>query len=198
MSFMDFDKKMKKENDEMEKQNEELTGKSGDVPEDDGQSGGEDQQGEQDLMRELEKLRGEKEDLVNTAQRLQADFDNFRRRTRTEKEELVKYAVGDLVEKLLPVVDNFERALQAVEDKTELRSFADGVEMIFRQFMQVLEQEGLTPVEAVGCQFDPNCHEAVMQVESEDHEANTVLEEFQKGYHLNGRLIRPSMVKVAR
>lgn len=192
------DKEIKKEAGKMENQNEELTGQPGNAPEDAGQCGGEDQQEEQNLIKELEKLQLEKEDLVNTARRLQAEFENFRRRTRTEKEELVKYAVEGLVAKLLPVVDNFERALQAVEDKAELRSFAEGVEMIFRQFMQVLEQEGLTPVEAVGCQFDPNCHEAVMQVESEDHESNTVLEEFQKGYHLNGRLIRPSMVKVTK
>ncbi|MEL7567954.1 MAG: nucleotide exchange factor GrpE [Dehalobacterium sp.] len=146
----------------------------------------------------LEKLEGEKAELISLTQRLQADFENFRRRTRAEKEDLLQYASEGVITKLLPVLDNFERALSATKEREEGKGFLDGVEMIFRQFLQVLTSEGLQPVESVGCPFDPNCHEAVMQVDSDEAEKDTVLEELQKGYRLKGKLIRPSMVKVAK
>lgn len=152
----------------------------------------------EELKTMIEKLECEKAELVNLSQRLQADFENFRRRTRGEKEELLKYGAEGLITKLLPVLDNFERGIAAAQDKEEAKGYLEGVEMIFRQFMQVLENEGLEAIEAVGCSFDPNYHEAVMQVDSEDAEKNTVLEELQKGYLLKGKLIRPSMVKVAK
>jgi len=146
----------------------------------------------------VEKLEGEKAELLNLTQRLQADFENFRRRTRAEKEELIQYASEGVITKLLPVLDNFERALTAAKDREEGKGLFEGVEMIFRQFLQVLTNEGLQAVDSVGCAFDPNCHEAVMQVDSDDAEKDTVLEELQKGYRLKGKLIRPSMVKVAK
>ena len=138
------------------------------------------------------------EEIQQRYLRLQADFDNFRRRTRGEKEELIKYASEDLITKLLPVLDNFERALAAARDQSEGKSYYEGVEMIYRQFYQVLSNEGLEVVESLGCPFDPNCHEAVMLVEKEDTPKDTVVEELQKGYRLKGKLIRPSMVKVAK
>ena len=152
----------------------------------------------QELKALVEKLEQEKAELVNLTQRVQADFDNFRRRTRGEKEELIKYASEGLITKLLPVLDNFERALVALQDKDEGKSYLEGVEMIYRQLYQVLTNEGLEVVPSIGCPFDPNCHEAVMQVESDEAPHDTVLEEFQKGYRLKGKLIRPSMVKVAK
>lgn len=127
--------------------------------------------------------------------RLQADFDNFRRRTRQEKDEFFKYANQDLLTSLLPVIDNFERAL-AANDKTD-DPYAAGVNMIYKQLMEVLTKEGLAQIEAVGTEFDPNLHEAVMSVKSDEHGPNIVIEEFQKGYKFKERVIRPSMVKVA-
>lgn len=152
----------------------------------------------QDLQMQMDKLMAEKDDLINTLQRLQADFENFRRRTRLEKEELVKYAAEGIVSSLLPVVDNFERALASADSGGEAKNFMQGMEMILRQLIQVLSQEGLAPVQALGNPFDPTLHEAVMQVEQENTESNIVIEEIQKGYTLKGKLIRPSMVKVAK
>lgn len=150
------------------------------------------------LKLKLEKLEAEKNELLILTQRVQADFDNFRRRTRLEKEELLKYGIEGLVSQLLPVIDNFERALHSAKDGGETQGFIEGVDMIFRQLLQILTNEGVTPIEAVGCKFDPNCHEAVMQIEEEGYEKDTVIEEFQKGYKFKEKLIRPSMVKVAK
>jgi len=134
-------------------------------------------------------------ELTNRLLRLQADFDNFRRRSRQEKEDFFKFANQDLISSLLPVLDNFQRAISINTNQKD--SFAAGVNMIFKQVVEVLEKEGLTQIEAVGCAFDPNLHEAVMSVESGEHESNIIIEEFQKGYKLKERVIRPSMVKVA-
>jgi molecular chaperone GrpE len=129
--------------------------------------------------------------------RAQADFDNFRRRTQREKEELVKFASADLITRLLPVLDNFERAIGASKSSGDFESLAKGVDMIHRQLLQLLEQEGLKPMETVGQPFNPELHEAVMRVESDEHEEGTVVEELQRGYILKDRVIRPAMVKVS-
>jgi molecular chaperone GrpE len=129
--------------------------------------------------------------------RAQADFDNFRRRTLKEKEELAQYASLKLVGQLLPVLDNFQRALQTGGEGAESGSFAKGVDMIYRQLSQVLEAEGLKPMEVVGQPFDPELHQAIMQVESEEYEAGTVVEVIQPGYRLKDKVIRPAMVKVS-
>ncbi|MDW7674092.1 MAG: nucleotide exchange factor GrpE [Bacillota bacterium] len=134
-------------------------------------------------------------DLNNRLLRLQADFDNFRRRSRQEKEEFLKYANQDLIISLLPVLDNFQRAI-ATNDKAD-DPFVAGVNMIYKQIAELLAKEGLTPIKAVGEPFNPNEHEAVMTVESDGHSTNIVVEEFQKGYKLKEKVIRPSMVKVA-
>jgi len=137
----------------------------------------------------------EAEEYLNRLQRLQADFENFRKRNLKEREELVKFASEGLICDLLPVLDNFERALAAKGDDQGLQA---GVEMIFRQLNEVLHKEGLQPICAVGEQFDPNLHQAVMMIESADHGDNEVIDEFQKGYTLKDKVIRPAMVKVAK
>jgi len=129
--------------------------------------------------------------------RAQADFDNFRRRSRQEKEDFAKYASIKLIEQLLPVYDNLDRALVAGKESNEVESLIKGVEMIFRQFAGILETEGLQPIDAVGQPFNPEFHQAIMQVESEEHEEGIVVEEIQKGYMLKDKVIRPSMVKVS-
>ncbi|MFC5651774.1 nucleotide exchange factor GrpE [Paenibacillus solisilvae] len=129
--------------------------------------------------------------------RVQADFDNFRRRTLKEKEELGQYASMKLIGQLLPVVDNFGRAIEAAKSGGDVESFAKGVDMIFRQLEQVLEQEGLKAMETVGQPFNPEVHQAIMQVESDEHEEGIVVEEVQKGYMLKDKVLRPAMVKVS-
>ncbi|MBD3917919.1 nucleotide exchange factor GrpE [Paenibacillus sp. PR3] len=129
--------------------------------------------------------------------RAQADFDNFRRRTTKEREELAQYATMKLITQLLPVVDNFERAISAAKQNNDFEALSKGVDMVSRQFNQVLEQEGLKPMAAVGEPFNPEFHQAVMQEQSADHEEGIVLEELQKGYMLKDKVIRPAMVKVS-
>lgn len=125
--------------------------------------------------------------------RVSADFENYRRRTQKEKEELYSLAAEQMVVKFLPVLDNLERALKA----TEGEGWREGVEMTLRQFRDLLAREGITPIEAEGQPFDPNLHDAVMQVEG-DQEEPVVVEVFQKGYRLGDKVIRPSLVKVSR
>ncbi len=129
--------------------------------------------------------------------RAQADFDNFRRRTAKEKEELAQYASMKLIGQLVPTVDNFERALAAASSNSDFDSLAKGVDMIFRQLSQTLEAEGLKAIEAVGQPFNPEFHQAIMQVESDEYEEGIVVEEVQKGYMLKEKVLRPAMVKVS-
>ncbi|WP_334077282.1 nucleotide exchange factor GrpE [Paenibacillus sanfengchensis] len=146
---------------------------------------------------ELEKLRAEAEEHKQRLFRTQADFDNFRRRTLKEKEELGKYASAKLITELLPVIDNFERALSTTAENADLSSYAKGVDMIFRQLEGILKTEGLTAMEPVGTPFNPEFHQAIMQVESDEYEEGTVVEVVQKGYLLKDKVLRPAMVKVS-
>lgn len=146
---------------------------------------------------EAARLRAELEEQQQRLLRVQADYDNFRRRTQKEKEELAKYASMKLVTELVPVVDNFERALATVPQGAEAESFAKGVGMIFRQLEGVLSAEGVTAMDAVGKPFNPEFHQAIMQVESEEYEEGIVVEEVQKGYMLKDKVLRPAMVKVS-
>ncbi|MGG3311462.1 nucleotide exchange factor GrpE [Paenibacillus sp. FSL W8-0187] len=146
---------------------------------------------------ELEKLQAEVLEHQQRTLRVQADFDNFRRRTQKEKEDLGKYASSKLITELLPVIDNFERALQASEENPEFESFSKGVNMIFRQLESVLATEGLTAMKSVGEPFNPEYHQAIMQVESDEYEEGIVVEEVQKGYMLKDKVLRPAMVKVS-
>lgn len=151
-------------------------------------------QAEPDVQAEVA-AEAQAQEYLQMLQRVQADFDNFRRRIRIEKEEAQKYCSQRLITSLLPVLDNFERALNAGGE--DVQSFMAGMELIFRQFRDVLEKEGLQAIQAVGEEFDPTKHEAVMTVASPEHANNTVVEDLQKGYLLLDRVIRPAMVKVA-
>ncbi len=144
---------------------------------------------------EFEKLKQEKEEVYNRLLRLQAEYDNFKRRTQKEKEAERKYKAQDVVTAILPVLDNFERALQV--DKTEATAgIIDGITMVYRQLQDALKDNGVETIEAEGQAFDPNMHHAVMQVEDDEVESNYIVEEMQKGYLLKDRVIRPAMVKV--
>ncbi|WP_128102923.1 nucleotide exchange factor GrpE [Paenibacillus sp. DCT19] len=146
---------------------------------------------------EIARLMAEAEEHQQRFVRAQADFDNFRRRTQKEKEELAKYASMKLITELVPVIDNFERAMATVPEGTESESFSKGIQMIFRQLESVLNNEGLTAMETVGQPFNPEFHQAIMQVESDEYEEGTVVEEVQKGYMLKDKVLRPAMVKVS-
>lgn len=146
---------------------------------------------------ELEQLRKEADENHQRYLRTQADFDNFRRRARQEKEDLAKYASQKLVESLVPIVDNFDRAIQASKDTQDFDGLVKGIDMVFRQFEGVLQTEGVKQIESVGLPFNPEFHQAVLQVESDEYEEGIVVEELQKGYMLNDRVIRPAMVKVS-
>lgn len=146
---------------------------------------------------ELAALKQALEEQKDRNLRLQAEFDNFRRRTRQEKEEFAKYASSKLIEQLLPVLDNFERAMDSSNSSQDFESLKKGIEMVMRQMKQVMEEEGLQEIEAVGQPFNPEFHQAVMQVESDEHEEGMIVEELQKGYKLKEKVLRPSMVKVS-
>jgi molecular chaperone GrpE len=147
---------------------------------------------------ELQALKETADEHYQRYLRTQADFDNFRRRARQEKEEFAKYASQKLIEGLLPIVDNFERAMSASREQKDFDSLAKGIEMIQRQLNQLLESEGLLPIEAMGQPFNPELHQAIMQVEAEASESGIVVEELQKGYMLKDKVIRPAMVKVTQ
>ncbi len=146
-----------------------------------------------ELVKEKEALESQNQELEAKFLRLQADFDNFRKRSRQEKEDIQLLANKQLICSFLPIVDNFQRALA---DPADCGSFKEGVEMIYRQFMAILNQAGVEEIEALGNPFDPEFHEAVMQAEASDDKKGLVLMEIQKGYTFHGRLLRPSMVQV--
>jgi molecular chaperone GrpE len=141
----------------------------------------------------------EREDLVNQLKRKQADLENLRRIGKIEQTEARQYALHEFLCRLLPVLDNLERALESARSAEDVpSSYIEGLELIRRQMLQIFEQEGVKEIEAVGTLFDPHCHHAVMQTESEESEPGTVLEELQKGYRLRERILRPSMVKICK
>ena len=157
------------------------------------------QEAEADQAVTVEAVQEEKERLLAEAEdrykRLYADFDNFRRRSRQEKEELSNVVAQNLILELLPVLDNFERALSSFSEE-EAAGIGSGVSMIYRQLFGALEKAGLSIVEAEGKEFDPQYHEAVLRVEDADQAEGTIVQELQKGYSVKGKVIRPSMVKV--
>ena len=137
------------------------------------------------------------EELTDRLTRQMAEFDNFRKRTEKEKSQMYEVGAKDIIEKILPVVDNFERGLDAVPEEKKEDPFIQGMEKVYKQFMTVLESVEVKPIEALGNQFDPNFHNAVMHVEDENFGENEVAEEFQKGYMYRDSVVRHSMVKVA-
>ena len=137
------------------------------------------------------------EELEDKVKRQLAEFENFRNRTEKEKSRMYEFGARDVIEKMLPVVDNFERGLAAIPEAEKDGPVASGMEMIYKQMMTTLEGLGVTPIDALNKPFDPNFHNAVMHVEDEEIEESTVVEEFQRGYIYKDHVIRYSMVKVA-
>jgi molecular chaperone GrpE len=143
---------------------------------------------------ERDRLAAEKDELHDRMLRARAEFDNARRRADRERSDFLQFAAMDLVREILPVLDDFERALQV---DTADREYAKGVELIYQRLFDTLKKLGLEPIEAQGKPFDPNLHQAVERVDTEEAEDQTVLGEFQKGYNFKGKLLRPAMVRVA-
>ena len=136
--------------------------------------------------------------LEDRVKRQMAEFENFRKRTEKEKQAMFSMGERSVIEKMLPIVDNFERGLAAVPENEKESPLASGMEMVYRQLVKQLEDLGVTPIEAVGQEFDPAFHNAVMQVESEEYPSGTVAQEFQKGYKYHDSVIRYSMVGVVQ
>ncbi|MDW2799348.1 nucleotide exchange factor GrpE [Clostridium boliviensis] len=148
--------------------------------------------------KEKKDLKDEKiDELTERLQRSMAEFDNFRKRTEKEKSAMFEIGAKDIIERILPVVDNFERGLAAIPEEEKDSPFADGMEKIYKQLMKTLEEAGVKPIEAVGMPFDPNYHNAVMHVEDDSLGENVVAQELQKGYTYRDTVVRHSMVQVA-
>jgi len=154
----------------------------------------ENQESQDEAAAQLEKLTADLKEKEDRVLRLQADFENFRRRTSKEKEELSAVVTQGMLKDMLPLLDNFERAMAAEAKDGE--AFQKGVEMIFTQFTEILKKNGLEHIEVEGQKFDPNFHQAVMRVQNADMEDDDIAQELQKGYMVKGRVIRPSMVQV--
>lgn len=150
----------------------------------------------QEVKQQKVELEAKLEEAENRILRMQADFENSRRRARLDLEATEKYKSQGLITELLPAIDNFERALKMETDNDQTKSVLQGMEMVYRSLLDTLKKEGAEQIEAVGKEFDPHLHQAIMQVEDENFGSNIVVEEFQKGYILKDRVIRPAMVKV--
>ena len=136
------------------------------------------------------------EELTDQVKRQMAEFDNFRKRTEKEKSQMYEIGAKSIIEKVLPVVDNFERGLAAVPEENKDDAFVDGMNKIYKQMLTMLEEADVKPIEAVGKEFDPNLHNAVMQTESDEYESGIVAQELQKGYMYRDSVVRHSMVAV--
>jgi len=150
------------------------------------------------IQQELEQARRESEAAADMMLRLAAEMENYKKRVAKERKALIKYAYQGVVQELLPILDNFERAIESASNSKDFDSLLEGVEMIFKQMYDALERKGVSKIDAVGEIFDPNIHEAVVQTTSDEHPENTVVAELQKGYMLHDRVVRPSMVAVSR
>ncbi len=136
------------------------------------------------------------DELEDRVKRQMAEFDNFRKRTEKEKSAMFETGAKSVVEKILPVVDNFERGLAGLTEEERKQPFAEGMNMVYKQLMTELEKLEVKPIEAVGCEFNPDLHNAVMQVESEEYESGIIAQELQKGYTYRDSVVRHSMVAV--
>ena len=153
--------------------------------------------GDGDASDPAEALRRERDALQDRLLRTAAEFDNFRKRIDRERREYQEHASSDVLREILPIIDNFERALQAPAE-ADVDAYRKGIEMIHRQMLDMLRKRGVTPIEALGADFDPNLHQAVIQEISSGHREGEVMQELQRGYMLGERLLRPAMVKVAK
>lgn len=153
--------------------------------------------GEPSAVSETEKLKAERDALLDRLARLQAEFDNARKRAVREQQDFREYAAADVIKNFLPVLDSFERALKVGGDSNS-NEFRNGIDLIYRQLQDAIQKTGVHPIVAVGQPFDPRIHEAVEMVDTNDVPDHHVLEELQRGYKYKDRLLRPAMVKVAR
>lgn len=151
-------------------------------------------QGSADEANERDRILREKAELQDLLQRRQAEFENFRRRSERERDEVRQFAAMDAVKALLPVLDDFERALKV---ETADKEYARGMELIYNRLYEALKKLGLEPISPEPQLFNPHVHHAVEMVDTKDHPDQTILEEYQRGYYFKGRLLRPAMVKVA-
>lgn len=151
----------------------------------------------EDLKSQLEEKTKQSDEYYNMLQRTAAEFDNYKKRTAKERGSLYSQAVCDVVSAFLPIMDNIERAINVCDSEAEAKSIKEGIELINRSANEILKDLGVEAIKCVGGEFDPELHEAVMHVEDENYDQNTVIEEFQKGYKNNDKVIRHSVVKVA-
>jgi len=154
--------------------------------------------GTKKLQEEIEKLRKENSEMKDQLLRKMAEFDNFRKRTEREYGELFARAGEDIVQKLLPILDDLERSLSQPDDDNHKGAFREGIELIYSKSLKTLQDAGLKPIETDGKEFDPNVHEAMLQVENTDVPSNHIIETFEKGYYFNGRVIRHAKVSVSK
>ncbi len=152
----------------------------------------------EELVGQIEKLEQENKELSDRLLRTMAEFDNYRKRVAREKDDLLKYGAEKMALDILPVADNFERALEQAKTAANAAAVVEGVEMIFKQFIATLEKFNIKPFDSIGQTFDPEKHEAMAHQENEEYAENTVIAEFQKGYFLNDKLLRPARVVVSR
>lgn len=152
----------------------------------------------EDLQKEIEEKDKSKEEYLDYLKRLQADFDNFRKRIEKEKREIIQLANEELIEKFLNVLDNLERAEDAAKKTNDIDALIKGIDAIIKQFKKILEDEGVTPIKAEGERFDPNLHHAMAKVETDEYPDETIVEELQKGYYYKSKVLRPSLVKVSK
>ncbi|MCR4842193.1 MAG: nucleotide exchange factor GrpE [Eubacterium sp.] len=171
--------------------------------ESEGDSAGEDEKNEEEASeksgkKEKKDKKDEQiEELTDKLKRQMAEFDNFRKRTEKEKSQMFETGAKSIIEKVLPVVDNFERALDGVPEEEKSNAFVEGMDKIYKQMMTMFEEAGVTAIEAAGKEFDPAFHNAVMHIDDDAYGENEVVEEFQKGYMYRDSVVRHSMVKVA-
>ncbi len=191
-----------KDVEQLEKDNEEMTVEQLQSQESevetstDTSSTGEEETTEQKQQKLIESLQSELREEENKRLRLLADYENFKRRTTLDKESQQKYRAQNVLTNLIPVLDNFSRALSLEATTEEAKSMMTGIEMVYRSLLEALESEGLVAIEAIGKDFDPNFHQAIMTGNDEEQASGVVLEDMQKGYMLKDRVLRPSMVKV--
>lgn len=174
---------------------EEVTGDEQEVNEESTEENNETVNEIEALNKQIEDKEKELKSYVELSQRLKAEFENYKKRTAREKEQLYTDILSDIVSMLLPVIDNMERA--ASSDSEDNTALMEGLSMILKQLKDILKKEGVEEIDALGNQFDPSLHNAVMHVEDESYDVNTVVEVFQKGYRIKDKVIRHSMVKVA-
>ena len=165
---------------------------------DDSKESKKDKKKKEKIDKKQEALKEKIEELEDRARRQMAEFDNFRKRTEKEKSAMFETGAKSVIEKILPIVDNFERGLASVPEEEKGSAFAQGMEMIYKQLMTELDAIDVKPIEAVGQEFNPEFHNAVMQVESNEYEAGMVAQELQKGYTYRGSVVRHSMVAVVQ